>query len=128
MKKLFWIISTLVYLFSINSLVHANIMWFFDTHTNNIHCWSSNSDTTQNDNKEHCFVSVTSNDFSPIINQEIKSWIFQNPITDIVSYKYNFQIFDKSFFVIHKVVDPPGKLYQKYLTFSDLFGVIVKLS
>ncbi len=129
MKKIFWIISLLVYLFSINSLVHASTMGFFDSHTNNSHCWFDHSSTTkQNNNKEHCFVSVTSNDFSSVSQKEIKLWTFQNHFTDIISYRYNFQIFNKIHFVINKIVDPPGKYHQKYLAFSNLFGIIVNLS
>lgn len=129
MKRIFWIFSLLIYLFSINSLVHSSTMWFFDSHTNNSHCWSDNSSTTeQNNDKEHCFVSVTSNDFSCISQKEIKLWIFQNYLTDIISSNYNFQILNKLNFIANKIVNPPGKYYQKYLAFSDLFGVIVKLS
>jgi len=129
MKKLFWIFSLLIYLFSINSLVHSSTMWFLNSYTNNSHCWSDDSSTTkQNSNKEHCFISVTSSDFSFIVQKESKLWIFQNYLTDIISYNYNFQILNKLNFIANKIVNPPGKYYQKYLAFSDLFGIIVKLS
>ncbi|MFZ2150968.1 MAG: hypothetical protein WAZ12_03375 [Candidatus Absconditicoccaceae bacterium] len=129
MKRIFGIFSLLIYLFSINSLVHSSTMGFFDSHTNNSHCGSDNSSTTeQNNDKEHCFVSVTSNDFSCISQKEIKLGIFQNYLTDIISSNYNFQILNKLNFIANKIVNPPGKYYQKYLAFSDLFGVIVKLS
>ena len=72
MKKIFVLISFLVYIFSISSLVHAGTMGFFQTNDHQIvgHCHEQAS-TDQNPNIDCCEL-MTSNEYSQI-NIKIKS-------------------------------------------------------
>lgn len=67
MKRILSIVALMVYIFSINTLVHANSMGFFSHMSNNMnmdHCHShtqSSTDTTQNMN---CCEFAISNEYS----------------------------------------------------------------
>ncbi|MFA6256272.1 MAG: hypothetical protein WC606_03740 [Candidatus Absconditabacterales bacterium] len=127
MKKIFSIIALIVYILSINTLLHASTMGFF-SHTRNeigqchAHQQSSTNKTQSIDCCELAFSSAYSNiqiqlEYTDYLPHKMPT--FNYLVKDLYTTK------DK---ILTTVWSPGRNTNIKYNKFSDLFGIIVNLS
>lgn len=133
MKKLLWIISLFVYLFSVSSLVHASTMGFFGNHQMSV-VWSchalqqSNQGTKdQGKNTIDCCELIYSNQYSiselSFKNFQKKCFSFVVPSTNHFFAAQNILSYKPSI-----IQSPPWwKTDNKYNNFSDLAWIVVNL-
>lgn len=127
MKKLFGIISIIIYFASTNALTHASMMWILPMHQTTMdHCHhtTETQKTDTNENNE-CHKLVRSNEY--FTNQiEIPN---QN---NIIAYTIPTRTQTIDVLNTHEEQQltnhaPPGQnTDNKYSTFSNLFGIIKK--
>lgn len=129
MKRILSIIALMVYIFSINTLVHASTMGVF-SHTNKEmemwHCHENNQSTKDKTHSISCCELTVSSEYS---NTQIQ-WEYIAHIQSIVP-KFNYLIKNAYTISTHReyVTWSPWRNPDiKYQKFSDLFGNIVSLS
>lgn len=129
MKKIIWLISLIIYLFSANALVHASTMGFFDNNPNPTtitHCHSTQTSNWEQSNKDiSCCELTFSNQYShaqPKIKNLIQKQIFYTIST------INIQTTQHHINNNIQLQFPPGQnTDNKYNKFSDLIGSIVNI-
>lgn len=129
MKKFFSIVALMVYIVSINTLVHASTMGIF-SHTNNgmemWHCQTHQQSSTDKTQSIDCCELAFSNQYT---STQIQVEYIQH-LTNIVP-TFNYLIKDPytpSTYKQYIAWSPWRNTDIKYNKFSDLFGIIVQLS
>lgn len=129
MKRIIWIIGTIIYLFSANALVHAATMEFFDHQQNTIsdcHQTHTTNQTTSNKNNIDCCELVYSNEYSTT-KIDLKTFCQKYfPLIEITNIdSINIK---KNWYTIPTIEGPPWrKIDNKFNNFSDLVWIIVNL-
>ena len=129
MKKLFSVMALMVYIFSINTLVHASTMGVFSETNNRMEMWHCHQSSQSTNNKTHsisCCELTVSSEYSTI---QIP-WEYIEHGSHILP---TFNYLDKNAYTIHTQREyvarsPWWNPDIKYQKFSDLFGSIVSLS
>jgi len=129
MKKLFSIIALMLYILSINTLVHASTMGIFSHANNEMEMWhcqthqQSSTDKTQNIN---CCELAFSSEYS---NTQIQVEYVQHLTNNIPTLNYLVKDpYKPSTYKQYIAWSPWRNTNIKYNKFSDLFGIIVQLS
>jgi hypothetical protein len=129
MKKILSIIALMVYLFSINTLVHASTMGIFAHNHNDMEMWhchtQQQSSTTKTQNIDCCELAL-SNQYSNIqIPLEYTDYLSHTVPTSNYLIK---DLYTPSVDTQEVAWSPWRNTDIKYNKFSDLFGIIVNLS
>ncbi|EKD25568.1 MAG: hypothetical protein ACD_80C00016G0005 [uncultured bacterium (gcode 4)] len=129
MKKILSIVALIVYILSINTLVHASTMGFF-SHTSNgmnmDHCQSHTQSSTDKTQSIDCCELALSNEYS---NTQIL--LECNEYLPHIIPNFDFLAKDSNtpnIFTPQVAWSPWRNPNIKYHKFSDLFGIIVNLS
>lgn len=126
MKKIIWLISWIIYIFSANALVHASTMGIFDNNPIPVaHCHSTQTSDSKQSKDISCCELTFSNQYSHT-QPEIKNLI-QKQISHIIP-TVNIQITYNYIEENTQSQFPPGQnTDNKYSNFSDLIGSIVNI-
>lgn len=129
MKRVLWILSWIIYLFSANALVHASTMGFFDhkqissSHCHQIH--TSTNETTPDQNNIDCCELVYSNEYS---NTKLSLKTFCQNYFSVAPINLITQEIKKITHISTIIHSPPWrKTDNKLNNFSDLVWIIVNL-
>lgn len=127
MKKILSIVALIIYLFSINTLVHASTMGFFShNETSPSHCHTHQQSSTDKKQDISCCEFVFSNEYSDTqIQLEYTNYLPHK----LPTFNYlEKDAYTPNIYTQNVTWSPWRNPDIKYQKFSDLFGSIVSLS
>ncbi len=134
MKKFVGLAMMLIYMFTASSLVHASTMGFFGhtmTTTHISHCHNTTSDSNNKASKQNmnCCELFTTSQYSQV-KLDLKNFIKIIWNTTVIHPQDKYTYFQDIPVFKHISSSSPWRqnTRSKYMTFSDLFGIIKNLS